>query len=133
MSQGNADYNSSRGPSQKIENFYDVGSRLTADACGAGGEVMRGYYLAPLPANLPLIPSHLPLWSVPLSIGRPHNVDAPATPCFRSVGREDGKSYAVKVILLEKTREDKSQIKTLGEVNHPGIIKLVDWFETPST
>jgi len=39
----------------------------------------------------------------------------------------------VKVILLEKTREDKSQIKTLGEVNHPGIIKLVDWFETPST
>lgn len=49
------------------------------------------------------------------------------------VKRDDGKSHAVKVILLEKTREDKSQIKTLGEVNHPGIIKLVDWFETPST
>jgi len=53
MSQGNADYNSSRGPLQKIEDFYDVGSRLTADACGAGGEVMRGYCFAPLLADLP--------------------------------------------------------------------------------
>jgi len=89
--------------------------------------------VSPLYPPTSLIPLHLPLWSVPLLIGRPYNADALATLCFRSVGREDGKSYAVKVILLEKTREDKSQIKTLGEVNHPGIIKLVDWFETPST
>ena len=52
---------------------------------------------------------------------------------LRRVSLEDGKSYAVKVISLDRTREDKSQIKTLGEVNHPGIIKLVDWFETPTT
>mmetsp|Transcript_14251 Transcript_14251/g.34469 ORF Transcript_14251/g.34469 Transcript_14251/m.34469 type:complete len:713 (+) Transcript_14251:366-2504(+) len=52
---------------------------------------------------------------------------------MRGVRREDGVGFAVKVILLEKTREDKSQIQTLGEVNHPGIIKLVDWFETPTT
>lgn len=52
--------------------------------------------------------------------------------CCR-VHKADGHSFAVKVIQLDKTREDRSQIKTLGEVNHPGIIKLVDWFETPAT
>jgi hypothetical protein len=51
----------------------------------------------------------------------------------RSVRKDDGQSFAVKVILLERTREDRSQIQTLSEVNHPGIIKLVDWFENPTT
>mmetsp|Transcript_39717 Transcript_39717/g.97625 ORF Transcript_39717/g.97625 Transcript_39717/m.97625 type:complete len:754 (-) Transcript_39717:484-2745(-) len=88
---GKPGFNSSRGQGCQIQDFYDVGSRLTADACGAGGEVMRGVHKA------------------------------------------DGQSFAVKVIQLDKTREDRSQIQTLGEVNHPGIIKLVDWFETPAT
>lgn len=42
MSQAAPGHDSSRGPAGRIEQYYDVGSRLTADACGAGGEVMRG-------------------------------------------------------------------------------------------
>jgi serine/threonine protein kinase len=79
---------SSRGPSCSIEQFYQVGTRLTQDAMGAGGEVVRGRRI------------------------------------------EDNEEFAVKVIRYSNTREDRSQIQAMSEVNHPGIIKLVDWFET---
>ena len=79
---------SSRGPNAIIQDFYDVGRRLTEDAMGAGGEVVRGRRL------------------------------------------EDSQEFAIKVIRFSNSREDRSQIQAMTEVNHPGIIKLEDWFET---
>jgi serine/threonine protein kinase len=82
---------SSRGGNATIEQFYEVGHRLTADAVGAGGEVVRGRRIA------------------------------------------DRQEFAIKVIRFGSSREDRSQIQAMIEVNHPGIIKLEDWFETKST
>jgi serine/threonine protein kinase len=45
----------------------------------------------------------------------------------RAVRKEDGACFAVKVMRTASTREDRSQIEFLKRVNHPGIIKLVDW------
>ena len=73
MSQGQSDYNSSRGHSKKIEEFYDVGSRLTADACGAGGEVMRGYGMHTHPPTS-LTPERIRVRSQPLLIDHLHHV-----------------------------------------------------------
>ena len=81
---------SSRGPNACVGDYYDVGLRLTADAMGAGGEVVRGRR------------------------------------------REDNQEFAIKVVRFSKSREDRSQIQAMTEVNHPGIIKLEDWFETKS-
>jgi len=79
---------SSRGAHATVEEFYEVGRRLTEDAMGAGGEVVRGRR------------------------------------------RDDGVEFAIKVIRFSNSREDRSQIQAMTEVNHPGIIKLEDWFET---
>ena len=81
---------SSRGP-YRIEDFYDIQSRLTEHSCGAGGTVVRG------------------------------------------IRKSDGVAFAVKICDTGTSREDKSQIQTLTQVNHPGIIKLVDWFETSTS
>ena len=45
----------------------------------------------------------------------------------------DQQEFAIKVIRFGSSREDRSQIQAMIEVNHPGIIKLEDWFETKST
>ena len=79
---------SSRGHTAVIGDYYEVGQRLTQDAMGAGGEVVRGRRL------------------------------------------EDNQEFAIKVIRFSNSREDRSQIQAMTEVNHPGIIKLEDWFET---
>jgi len=49
----------------------------------------------------------------------------------RGIRLSDNEPFAIKVIQLASTREDKSQIQPLIETSHEGIIKLVDWFETP--
>jgi serine/threonine protein kinase len=79
---------SSRGPNAIVHDYYHVGRRLTEDAMGAGGEVVRGRR------------------------------------------KEDQQEFAIKVIRFSNSREDRSQIQAMTEVNHPGIIKLEDWFET---
>ena len=48
--------------------------------------------------------------------------------CMR---KADGLKFALKVVRLgAHTRESRSQVRALQCVNHVGIIKLVDWFET---
>ncbi|EKX40817.1 hypothetical protein GUITHDRAFT_158278 [Guillardia theta CCMP2712] len=85
---------SNRAPSttgKSIEDYYEIGSRLTQESVGANAEVLR------------------------------------------AVRRSDGKHFAVKVLRVGHTREDRSQIRALQSVNHVGIIKLEDWFETSTS
>jgi serine/threonine protein kinase len=58
---------------------------------------------------------------------------------YNRVNKEDGQSVAIKIIDLQHLKENPakivaaSEVKAMSEVNHPGIIRLVDWFETPDT